>query len=361
MKIYNDFLGNTNENSFLAYSFIWEKDKQNIQLVDSIENANIIPVTPDFKVKNNFENKILLVIDLLHCDHNYGSEYYIENTIQQNFANNKTIFVHTNPLNKNPKYVFYDIMFERQKLYFTDYKDEYNLNNQIWTLGCTKEIFNLNQLDYTYLRPKNILSPSRIYLESGKYHPRMEYRKKLRNFLHLINDGKGYINETENGASFFPNRVNTKILKRILGNSGGAWYPVADQYYDTSYVSAYIETMVLKNLSIIVSEKTFDPIIKGHFILPFSVPYFIEHLKSEYGFKFPQWIDYSYDVIEDDDLRFKSYLKSVEKIALLPMPKLHNHCKSDMPLHHHNRHVFFDRPFSSLHQKILNCIVHNGF
>ena len=47
------------------------------------------------------------------------------------------------------------------------------------------------------------------------------------------------------------------------------------------------------------TEKTFTPMCKGHFVLPFGTPGTIAHLKSEYGFEFPHWIDYGYDNLPD--------------------------------------------------------------
>jgi hypothetical protein len=97
----------------------------------------------------------------------------------------------------------------------------------------------------------------------------------------------------------------------------GHYSPPHNHYYKHTFISIYTETLEV-GTSIAPTEKTYDPLIKYHFILPFSTCGFIKHLKGM-GFLFPEFIDYSYDNIVDDNARFESYLN--EAVRLLQLPK----------------------------------------
>ena len=91
--------------------------------------------------------------------------------------------------------------------------------------------------------------------------------------------------------------------------------------------------------------------------MPFSYPGIVNDLKNMYGFKFPDWINYSYDSIEDDAERFHEFMKSFARLRFLSLTDLENLCARDIDILIHNRQVFYDRPYDSLYdslQKILN-------
>ena len=67
-----------------------------------------------------------------------------------------------------------------------------------------------------------------------------------------------------------------------------------------------------------VTEKTYDPLIKGHFILPFSTPYFCNILRGR-GILLPDFIDYSYDDVEDFDQRLDMWLAEVGRLLSMPI------------------------------------------
>jgi hypothetical protein len=94
-----------------------------------------------------------------------------------------------------------------------------------------------------------------------------------------------------------------------------------------------------------VTEKTFDPLIKGHFILPFGTYKFIENTKLHYGFEFPNFIDYSYDLIEDDAQRYYAYSREVERLLTIPIDTWREHWNNYNILRTANQQIFFDRPY----------------
>jgi len=126
-------------------------------------------------------------------------------------------------------------------------------------------------------------------------------------------------------------------------------------------VSVYTETLVIKGRGVrSITEKTFDPLIQGNFILPFGYPGLIKDILS-YGFKLPNWIDYSYDTVSDDDSRFDRYIESLKKLNDYSLDELFNMAKNDLNILEHNRSIFYSRPYSYplLADKIKSCIEYN--
>lgn len=68
----------------------------------------------------------------------------------------------------------------------------------------------------------------------------------------------------------------------------------------------------------VITEKTYDPLIKGHFILPFSTPHFCDMIRSR-GILLPDFIDYSYDQVEDFDQRLEKWLAEVKRLLSMPI------------------------------------------
>jgi len=371
MKIYDRFLcdADTGPNHLVAHNAIFARDRHKFSYTDNLDEADIVCVISSFNQSSETysklkPNQILLELDnLFHVDHGSGIDLLddLHNKLQnKNIPTKKIIIAHKNQFIKDKKYLYYDILFQREKLYCLDYSDDIDLDKQIWTLYCDKGIYDLTDINFPYQRSKNILCPSRIYkFNSDNYHERMNYRIKLRDFLYKNNFGRGYISESNNGAIFNPNTLNPYVLERLLNQRGGFWYPSSNVYYNNTYVSVYGETIANYCNVMCATEKTFDPLIKGHFILPFARPFFIKQLKDYYGFKFPNWIDYSYDDIINNDERFEQYLKSVKNIINLSFEDLHKLAITDTEILHHNRNVFKNAIAESFYDKLVDCINYN--
>ena len=128
--------------------------------------------------------------------------------------------------------------------------------------------------------------------------------------------------------------------------------PIASRYFNQSAVSVYAETVCTEKTGVhVISEKTFIPLVRGHYILPFGYRGLIDDLKL-YDFKFPDWIDYSYDKIFNNEKRLEAYLESVKKIRALSYEELTYNANRDIELLKHNRNVFFTRSYDSLYDKI---------
>jgi hypothetical protein len=172
----------------------------------------------------------------------------------------------------------------------------------------------------------------------------------------------GYINDTENNVFFEVTGGNVDSLKQeVERHTGGTWYPISNEFYEDSYTSIFIETVTENKVAILASEKTFDPLIKGHYVIPFGVTNYVKWLREHYNFVFPEWIDYSYDSEVDDDDRFDLYLESVKKYIELSEESVEKWVNQDSWMLEHNRKVFYNRPYDSLYETVNKSIKHNGY
>jgi len=334
--------------------FLLEKNKW--IFTDSIHDAEVIPydynnILDKYKELEITEDQILLLwYAEFHGDHITSQSLREQIKPIMNF-HKKTIVVHTNGLDiADPQYIHCDIMFNRQKLYCTDYQEELCLYKQ-WTNGIPKITFELADINKTLLHTNKIfLFPNRIYDGNNANNVRNDLKIKFLNFMHSINANM-YFSDPLNDIVLEPNGSRKPL--QVNMKTGGSWYPIDNYYYNSSYISVCTET-VLENSSVCYpSEKYFDPLIKGNFPLIFSAPGTIENLKTLYGFKFPDWIDYSYDLIYNFDSRVEAYFNSIEKVSKMSLTELHGLYLRDKHILDHNKNVFFNKTYSLLYDKIL--------
>jgi hypothetical protein len=91
-----------------------------------------------------------------------------------------------------------------------------------------------------------------------------------------------------------------------------------------------------------ITEKTFEPLIKGHFILPFANPGTVNRI-LDLGFVLPDFIDYSYDNILDVNERFDAFKQTVSDAMTLDWHNLYVNNK-DIVLH--NRQQLFNLDYN---------------
>jgi len=367
LTIYNpgsdkcDLLNGCYHKNFLPFDI----EKKYWKKVTSIQDAEYISVhghdifsleqlNEKIKVIKSFNlnpDQKLIFLHIWHLDNNWTDRYhylFARKVLEQEIPN-PFVIVHTNLACASELY--YDFLWNRQKVYFTDY-NSIDLKNRLYTADADIKCFELDTIKklndpHTNVR-KKFLSPNRIYKEFE--HTRLKYRKNLVDF---IQDYKhdGYYSDPQNGIILSANdpKLNHKL------NQGG-WYPIDNLLYQSSYFSMYVETcptsgdMDCQYKSI--TEKTWDPLIKGHFILPFGYRGLVDHIKS-YGFKFPNWIDYSYDMIDDDDARFYQFLDSAEKLLDLSYAELEKLYIQDRDILVYNRELFWEKPYDLLHDKVI--------
>ena len=200
------------------------------------------------------------------------------------------------------------------------------------------------------LQIKKFLAPMRVSIEpSGVIADRMAWRMRLRSIL--LEEDDVYVSHDYN--PLLPNGSNETTSWLIQSYSlSSAWFPVSYEYYDQTLVSVYVETLVSSDISC-VTEKTFDPLIMGNFILPYGYKGLIKDIIG-YGFRLPRWIDYSYDEIQDDLERFNAFINSFKQLRKMNITEMLSLAQTDSSLREDNRRVFYNRPYKDLYSKIKN-------
>ena len=334
--------------------FDMEADKW--EMVTDPLDAEIIPITyhwPQDELLSALDRlpNDVIVLDtggLFHSDDTYGTIEF--NQLRRNiFADHvkDVIVLHTNHSNTSETDVHYDIMWNRQKLYFTEYDAEL-VSGRLWTFHCDQRMYELGDL-VKGPTTKTFLSPSRIYQGAHDLvNPRIIARMRL--FENLPKDNAWY-SDFKNGLFLQPQQQSDDITRYMLSFQGGTWWPVSNHYYESSYISVYVETITRSLESALITEKTYDPLIKGHYILPFAYPSMINDIRK-IGFWLPDWIDYSYDQILDYDHRLDAFIEVVRSVSKIPIGELHERWLSEVPMLQANRKLFWDRPYDTLYEKI---------
>jgi hypothetical protein len=356
---------------YLQHDMFAVIEKNKWEFVQDITQAQVIPCVLE-EWDQNFldyldhtvrEDQILMVMNLFHND-DHMTDTWFRGPSWDIVRNRKqrTLIVHNNNHDTlDPKYIFYDIMFNRQKYYMFDMEEDFYPESKVWTRNSRPEFYTAGPIEKTLsTNSKKILCLNRLYWDESI----IKKQKKLRTMLQETFQNKDdvYLSDPRNNYFFYPNHSENNTIEVLT--SGGTWYPAADIYYNTSYVNVYIESVVDSadggNI-FCASEKTYDPFVKGNFILPFSTPNFVNYLKSWYGFKFPDWIDYSYDEVTDFDQRVELYMESVRKVYSIDLETLHHHYVKDKAILEHNRNLINQLPYSSLHDKVVDSATQFGW
>ena len=281
-------------------------------------------------------------IDLLNCRENIFVEWHVvEFTGDMNSimtcANFKELF----PNREN--ILIYNFLFNRTKAYYSGLK----FSDKAWYHQppvCYQSIdLSASQSEY---KSKIFVNPAKIYVDKTDVK-----RPLISAFLSRYNghQSRFYVGP----AHMLP---ADKPLY-LMGQNGNIdwpenYEPVHNKYYEDTFISIYAES-IEKSPMVYITEKTYDPLIKGHFILPFAAKGIIKYLKLE-KFKFPDFIDYSYDSIVDDDERYEVYIKEVERLVNLPLDVWQSHWDNNLHILIYNQSVFYNSDYYQIIDQINN-------
>lgn len=312
-------------NSKYAFSFLWYIQKH---FVNNKLEKLLVKVKP---------SQTLIISDILNYDDFYNALYVdLINAIKDIpiilLTNNHSlpnVVTHQN-------IIVYDFLFNRTKLYYFG-QDQLEKNRQLsfWYYGGAAA-YQLNDL-----KLKNI---SKFYVAA--FRRMIEQRDKLFNFL-LNKKEQGYIGCIDRGIRF-PG-------EETLPRSEIFYYPIPENLYQTSLVSIYIESTHSASNLFHPTEKTFDPLIKGSFILPFSNTEFINNLSKYYNFKFPAELDYSYDCLDkkSSEERLDHYLLLLSTFLNLTIDDLIDIYNKNIDIPEHNRQIFYDKEYDNSIMQLL--------
>lgn len=333
-------------------------------MVDKLADADIVPIIPQMG-PGELEQKLeyikeagglarhQIVVLLMHT--NITNTYDFQGNISNLESRWKDMcdYVYTVHVNsKDTASIFYDFHWNRQKAYFTDY-NKFDLSDRLWTRGATEKMYELDEIT-RYGTFKHFLVPSRVHSNRG-----LENRNVIRAKIHeAITDDYCFRGNPEFGYVLEPQEISDVILQNMENFTAPPWYPISSKYYTKSFVSIYSESITVNGATESITEKTLDPMVKGHFVLPFGYPGLIRDIRRM-GFLMPEWIDYGYDEIKDDTLRLQAYLFAIKELQKKSIEELHTLYLRDRYMLIQNRNLFFNKPYDSLHDKIMTRYVND--
>jgi hypothetical protein len=349
-------------------------EKNNWQSVDNFVDADVIPIylknrnehipQIDYLKRIGIKEHQVLLAMLLYDDtetYDFTSLFNDFKSALREHSNYRVILVHNNKsLFKhciNPcENIYYDHMWNRTKAYYTDY-DNVRPDGKIYTYSATKKSWQLNPI-HKKENCKVFLTPNRIF---PFISPRLAYRKLLK---HYLKDKNGYMSDPTNGV-ILETEENDLLVSWNDRNhyGGGHWWPLANKYYETSFVSILVETITTSNTNnyyiqnhwTAISEKCYDPLIKGHFLLPFGYKGIIKDLR-DMGFIFPTFINYEYDNVLEDNFRFADFIEEVNRLTSISVSDWDNYFAQHKEMLEHNRNVFFTRPYSPFYGELRKIL-----
>ena len=160
MKIYASRgpINNYNDDSIIFYFDDWE-------FTSKIEDADIVigsedkALVSDIELYKNINPKQILMIMFMGANHNcYNPEFFrcVHKTNHSLLAlrnmHERTLFIHANLLDDciDPNIICFDIMYNRQKLYCTDYNNNLANYDSIWMRHFPKSTFELGDINKQY-------------------------------------------------------------------------------------------------------------------------------------------------------------------------------------------------------------------
>ena len=290
--------------------------------------------------------KIVARVINLHTNAGHENYYGISDWCYTDFLFNRTYALHFD--------------FERlEKIYYKAIKNHWyhdSYDPEIYALSSTDKVFDIASTtvehlhsinrDHSipiYVAPNNTRSESLKFLNSELHkdlypQKRSVYRFELKK---LVSNYKGYIGDISMGNILFGNTSGIDGFD-ITGNNGWGYTPPHNAYYDSSSVSFFIETLTYIDRHCQVmcaTEKTWTPILKCHFILPYGPQNYIRFLKNNYNIKFPDFIDVSWDDVLCNNTRYNLYLNEVKRLCdmggrELMIKKIEN---KDLLIHNRNQ------------------------
>jgi hypothetical protein len=233
----------------------------------------------------------------------------------------------------NPHILFYDFMWNRSKAYYT----QRSWNYRPWYYHYCDD-FLLQDISTAQEKTCLFLSPNKSNTSVRS------------NLNHLLAQYPGYSNTVLGSNCNNPNARCVADIGSNLPTPQSGYSPVHNAYYRETFFSVYVET-IDSGTTQLISEKTLDPLIKGHFILPFGASGLVKYIKHQ-GWQLPEFIDYSYDQITDDQKRFVAFGQELSRLCNISMDDWCQHWVDNVDIVNYNRNQLFNRPYHRL--EILN-------
>lgn len=273
------------------------------------------------------DTKLNLCVDIQHATSNKIQGWHSSSWLDQDCY----VVVECEDLGLNhPHLLFYDFMWNRSKAYYT----QRPWNYRPWYLYHTDN-FLLQTISQAEEKTRLFLCPNK---------PSTQFRSQLNDRLAKL-DKIGYANCVLESNFVSPEAQRVADITETNRLPRG-YSPVHNAYYRETFFSVYIET-IDSGTTQLITEKTLDPLIKGHFILPFGAPGFVEYVKSQ-GWKLPNFINYSYDSIQDDQMRFRAFEQELNRLCSIDLDVWCQLWVDNIDIVKYNRNQLYSRPYHRL-------------
>lgn len=315
--------------------------------VDVLVVAPWQSVTQSIELKKQYAHRISVELDIWHGFENgmlHMQEYCRQNGLP--YAGNHYLITHiiNDRAIKCSNIIYTDHCFNKAKAAYTHFPYHHKWIPTGW------------DGPYTYIMPKlNNRSHNRVFLAPNRVDTaRADHQVRARFDIHrLIESGYNDLGYVSNGTNYLHNHSNYPAIDNIDWLRSQPAPPtfifgqgIHNLYYQDTFISVYGETME-HGTTEVVTEKTYDPLAKGHFILPFSTPGFLSMVQAR-GFKLPEFIDYSYDIIDNYDRRLTVYLAEAQRLLSIPTNQWRELYYKNLDLLYHNQLVFHRRPYQQV-------------
>lgn len=269
--------------------------------------------------------KKLVFYDIFHAHPGYGSDHCVD-LVKQCQQSIPTVLLTANktPVPGIRNVLHFDFYWNRTKSAYLDKRSQ-------WKQLSTMESYNQWPMELSR-RPGAMLS---LYGKNNWDIKKLLYDR----VKHLSGYHSGQDNNT-----VLPDETGVTDFEKLKAA------PPARKYFDNTYISAQIESLCT-GPTVLYSEKTYDHLIQGRFVMNFGPRYFYHTLVTD-GWKLPVGVDYSWDAMEDDwdnnnletNSRFHAYIKCLVELSS-DLDRLHNLFISNLDVFAHNREQLRQKPY----------------
>ena len=300
---------------------------------------------------NHIKTKLKLELCIFHnYENQLGFNYFNNISPTSPRSSNESIII-TNADDSTVEHfkwiIHNDFLFNRTKAYYLNYP--FKPTTKLWYY-VGESGYKLPAIKDGSAKTKIYIAPNNTYLNTPR---KIMYRPQLVRLLKNQYGHLGYIGNADDNKNLvlhsqseFPSVQNIEELVNIKSYADynfQGYNPINNQYYLNTFISIYGET-IEHGSTIAITEKTYEPFIKGLFILPFSTNGFIAHVRSQ-GWQLPNFIDYSYDTIENVEARFLAYCDELHRLLSMPLEVWCQHWDRNINVLTYNRELFFRRPY----------------
>jgi hypothetical protein len=341
-------------------------ERANWQITHDLDLAEVIPVLNSVDqdhlarqkawLRSQAPHKVwdnCLIMVMFHT-HTSGDEFQplLDSVAEtwQDFVKDprQVVCIHLNQ--REHSHVYYDFCWHRHQQYYFRYH-MHDLDNRMWTGQQTSRAFELSPVVKTQ-NPRRFLIPNNVRDEQGDH---MDRRRWLRQFS---SDRDCYWSDPATGHLLAPEEDTPAVWAQLI-NGGSGWHPIDHRLYNDSWISAYVETVTKGNNHICITEKTYEPLIRGHYIVPLGTKGFVNALR-DLGFSLGNLVDYAYDSIDDDQARTERWKIELKRLRYLKDQEIQGQWQQDKGQLINNRRVLESRKTPELYWAVSQHISRNG-